>query len=215
MQTQPPCKRRFMLIGSSHGKKLIIAIYKNPEFLAKFDIFDFTKPGASWNQLVFPEILNTFTEIDVLLLMPFGNDLFNKHIQITRSPKKVIHLTRFEPRTAGFIVNLCQQLKSKVSQYKCQIFAFDNVQRHLFCCPRHIYPGVAKYQKDTNSLIRENLGPKVQALNHTRFLGINPKKVRKASDYHEILLTDSVHMYSRYYEAMSVQLLRRMRDYSG
>ena len=140
--------------------------------------------------------------------MPFGNDLFNRNIQITRQPKKVIHLTKFDPKSEEHLLNLCKQLKNRIATYKCKVLILDNIYRHIDCCSSHRYPGVVKYQKRTNNLIRAFFGP--QALNHIHFLGVIYKKVKHPHGYSTILLCDSVHMYPVYYQAMAGKLLERI-----
>jgi hypothetical protein len=198
-------KRKCLIIGASHAKKLSKAIINNKEFTKQFDIFTSCQSGALSTDLDFPQILKEFTENDVVLILAFGNDIFVRHTITTRTPFK-IHLTKFEKVSETKLQQNFEYIKSKIKDLKCRVILLDNIYRHLYCCPEHVHKGIAKYQVLVNQQIKSFFG--TQSINHL-YLFDQQRKFRNRGFY-STLLVDSVHFKEEYYSEIAKNLLNRI-----
>jgi hypothetical protein len=196
-------KPKCLIFGASHAKKFYEASLENQLFSDSYEILGSFKSGAKSTQLILPEIVKTFDEQDLIIVLAFGNDIFEKHILITKNPF-TIHLTQFIPVSPIDLKEACTKFEKQLIGLKCKIKIIDNIYRHLNCCEKHIHMGIAKYQKDSNTLIRDHFGKK--SINHLYLLE-NHTYIRKASVYAN-LLVDSVHLKREFYAMMSAQLIR-------
>ncbi len=75
--------------------------------------------------------------------------------------------------------------------------------RHVNCCQKHRYSGLRKQITRANNLLKEVLAEYL-VLDHRKLLGVSINRVKKMTEY-QMLLSDSVHFYNRYYDAMVVK----------
>jgi hypothetical protein len=195
----PKRKPKCLIFGASHAKKFYEASLENQLFSNSYEILGSFKSGAKSTQLIIPEIVKTFEEQDIIIVLAFGNDIFEKNILITKNPF-TIHLTQFIPVSPVDLKEACTKFEKQLIGLKCKIKIIDNIYRHLNCCDM----GIAKYQKDSNTLIRDHFGKK--SINHLYLLE-DPKNKRKASVYAN-LLVDSVHFRREFYSMMAANLIR-------
>jgi hypothetical protein len=104
----------------------------------KFRVFDFSKPGKNFSDLMpLPPQVLELDKDDFLVLNIFGNDWLEKHILIDKNPK-LIHLTKIRERPLSYFVPLFKQLKKQIMELKCKVILIDNILRHIVrCCQEH------------------------------------------------------------------------------
>ena len=146
----------------------------------------------------------------MVIFQLFGNDLCDKHIRIDRIPRKTIHLTKFSPTDESVLRNKFLALKTLLDELSCKIIILDIPFRHVNCCQKHRYSGLRKHETQANKLLKEVL-TNYLVLDHRKLLGISINRVKRMSEYRE-LLSDSVHFHDRYYEAMVVNIVNRFID---
>jgi hypothetical protein len=154
--------------------------------------------------------LKSLNEQDAAIFQLFGNDLFEKHIQIDRIPKKTIHLTKFIPIDESVLRSKFLALKTLLDELSCKIIIVDIPFRHINCCQKHRYSGLRKHVTQANQLLKEVLTGHL-VLDHRKLLGISINRVKRMREYQE-LLSDSVHFYDIYYDAMVVNIVNRFID---
>ncbi len=140
----------------------------------------------------------------------FGNDLCEKYIRIDRIPKKTIHLTKFSPTAESVLQNKFLTLKTSLDELSCKVIIIDIPFRHVQCCKKHRYSGLRKHEVRANKLLKEVLTCHL-VVDHRKLLGVSFKRVKRMIEYQE-LLSDSVHFYDRYYDAMVVNIVKRFID---
>jgi hypothetical protein len=211
--SRPPLgkKRKLFWVGSSHALRLSQAALQNKDIKNRFQNDVYVKPGATFSQLYIPwNKLKSLNEQDVVIFQLFGNDLFEKYIQIDRIPKKTIHLTKFIPINESALRSQFLTLKTLLDGLSCKIIILDIPFRHVNCCQKHRYSGLRKHVTQANQLLKEVLTGHL-VLDHRKLLGISINRVKRMSEYQE-LLSDSVHFYDRYYDAMVVNIVNRFID---
>jgi hypothetical protein len=154
--------------------------------------------------------LKSLNEQDVAIFQLFGNDLFEKHIQIDRIPKKTIHLTKFIPVDESVLRDKFSTLKTLLDELCCKIIIVDSPFRHVNCCQKHRYSGLRKHVTQANKLLKEVLTGYL-VLDHRKLLGVSINRVQRMGEY-QALLSDSVHFYNRYYDVMVVNVVKRFID---
>jgi hypothetical protein len=154
--------------------------------------------------------LKLLNEQDIVIFQLFGNDLFEKHIQIDKIPKKIIHLTKFVPIDGLVLRGKLLALKALLNELRCKIIVVDIPFRHVNCCQKHRYSGLRKQITQANNLLKEVL-TEYLVLDHRKLLGVSINRVKKMTEY-QMLLSDSVHFYNRYYDAMVVNVIKRFID---
>ncbi len=145
-----------------------------------------------------------------MIFQLFGNNLFEKHIQIDKIPKKIIHLTKFIPVNELVLRGKLLALKTLLNELRCKIIVVDIPFRHVNCCQKHRYSGLRKQITQANNLLKEVL-TEYLVLDHRKLLGVSTNRVKKMTEY-QVLLSDSVHFYSRYYDAMAANVIKRFID---
>ena len=127
-------KPKLIFFGSSHAKRLVLCAQRLNE---KYEIVDFSKPGARIGDLIVPNF-ELFTELDTVFVQVFGNSTFYKNIRITKEGNnRVIHLLKFNPRPIKELEAEYDYLLELVKKAKCKIVVIDNILRHISCCTQH------------------------------------------------------------------------------
>jgi hypothetical protein len=204
-------KRKLFWVGSSHALRLYQAALRNEDIKNRFENDAYVKPGATFSQLYIPlNRLKSLNEQDVAIFQLFGNDLFEKHIQIDRIPKKTIHLTKFIPVDESSLRGKFLALRTLLNELCCKIIIVDIPFRHVNCCQKHRYSGLRKQVSQANNLLKEVL-TEYLVLDHRKLLGVSINRVKRMTEY-QVLLSDSVHFYNRYYDTMVVNVVKRFID---
>jgi lysophospholipase L1-like esterase len=199
-----------VLVGSSHASLLTPHLRK---FSEKYNIQvnSLTKPGATYEQLIFPDSKD-LCESDILILIPIGNNIFEKNThQIARNAKgKTIHLKRFAPIQESNLKELFIDLHQKLDKYVCKKFILDSFYKYVSCCTKHQkeFPLLIKHQKKCNSLLKEYFRTtNVTVLNHLSLFE-QPWKARGSLNYYKKHMLDSVHFSKRTYEKMAEKIVQ-------
>ncbi len=199
------------MVGSSHALRLYQAALRNKDIKNRFENDAHVKPGATFSQLYIPlNKLKSLNKQDVVIFQLFGNDLFEKHIQIDRIPRKIIHLTKFSPVDELILRSKFLALKALLNELCCKIIVVDIPFRHVNCCEEHRYSGLRKQITQANNLLKEAL-TEYLVLDHRKLLGVSTNRVKKLTEY-QALLSDSVHFHNRYYDAMVANVFKRFID---
>ena len=105
--------RRLHIFGSSHAAWILKAELNNESIKQNFTVTGTVKPGAKFNNLIFPSnLLKSFVESDVLFIQLFGNELLKRNVYVSHhNGNKTIHLTAFEPEPAWKIQGVYRRLK--------------------------------------------------------------------------------------------------------
>jgi hypothetical protein len=141
-----------VLVGSSHAALLNRPLQQFSKKL-NFHFETFSQPGATYEQLRFPNP-DVLSESDILVVIPFGNDVFEKNShEITRTAKgKIIHLKRYAPTSDTVLKGLFTKLQQRLDKYKCRKYVLDSFLKYVDCCQKHTieYPKSLNHQKKTN-----------------------------------------------------------------
>jgi hypothetical protein len=175
----------------------------------KFEIFGNVQSGATWETFRFKDgLLNSLTSSDILVVQFLGNDLLQRHIDITPNPK-TIHLTKFVPKPDSYVRIVREKLAEKLSRLKCRIFIIDDPYRHIGCCPNHNWKGLLNYLAQRNKELH-NFFCRYIVLDHRRIMEISFRKL-KCIRFYEDLLEDKVHFYPIVYRSWANSLDRMFR----
>ena len=198
-------KPKLFIIGSSHANRIFAACEKNSEITKKFELKNLSIPGATFDKIRknFEKIELTSPE-DVVIIQCFGNDLLKKHIKIERFPKKIIHLTKFEPVDLKLIEQVFLELQEIVNKLECNFLVVDIPFRHLHCCVHHRFSGLIAFFSNANKLLKKIFKEKV--IDHRRLLGVSRNRIKMAKFYQDTLC-DTVHFYPKYYAKMAETLI--------
>ena len=149
------------IIGSSHGKRLAMALERLPEYGKSYHLKNYAKGGACFKDLVWPDPDDLGSE-DVLIVIPFGNDLLQKNKNcIFRGSDKILHMQKFLPTPDNEFLNLYNLLGIKLLGYlENKVFVIQNFYRH-FCCEKekHHHRGWLGYQNRRNNELKKELEP--------------------------------------------------------
>jgi hypothetical protein len=144
--TVPKPKKKIVVIGSSHAKRLFLNLKDHRLLHDKYYVLNETIPGSTFGKTKFPEYLTKLRKDDIVILQLFGNDWLKKHIQITKEGKnKMFHLTKFDPVDVETVMNIYKLLEKIIKNLRCKILMVDNVFRHLECCEKHQFQEVGPY----------------------------------------------------------------------
>ena len=179
------------VVGASHGKKISRALRRLQGYGTVFQVCCLCVGGKKFYDLNWPN-LNTLKETDLLLVLPFGNDLIDRN-NISRDQFSKIHLTQFQPRPNSYFEERYRVLESKLNSTVAQVRIISNFFRH-FCCDTHFHPGWVGYRNRLNRdlLLRFPTTAKVKVLDHRGLLGLPYRKARNVLQYRN-LQYDSVH----------------------
>jgi hypothetical protein len=204
-------RRKLFWVGSSHALRLSQAALRNKDIKNRFQNDTYVRPGATFTQLHIPwNKLKLLNAQDVVIFQLFGNDLCEKYIRIDRIPKKTIHLTKFSPTDESVLQNKFLALKTLLDGLSYKIIIIDIPFRHVKCCPKHRYSGLRKHETQANKLLKEVLTSYL-VVDHRKLLGVSFNRVKRMNEYRE-LLSDSVHFYDKYYDAMVANIVKRFID---
>ena len=202
--------RQLHIFGSSHAARILQAALNNDNIRQNFSVTGTVRPGAKFNNLVFPsKLLNSFVESDVLLIQLFGNELLKRNVYVSHlNGNKTIHLTAFEPEPAWKIQGVYRRLKELLEPLKCEIFILDNPLRYARCCTFHKkrLKGLPKFLAMQNRVLAQNFGSKV--LNHKKYLGLPTKRAYDQKIYQK-LFSDSVHFKKNVYDSLVQWVAKR------
>ena len=131
------------MFGSSHAKRLFDAMLGDDHFRDEFELYSIVKSGATIeNFTVNYGLLESLSEGDFVIVNFLGNDWLYKNIEFTCSPNKVIHLTKFEPKSFIKIATQFVWLGEVLERTRARVIILDNPLRHIWCRNRHLYPGL-------------------------------------------------------------------------
>ena len=203
-------------MGSSHASRFRVHLeHLSKKF--KFDLKVLAKPGAVYNQLVFPDP-SELCESDILILLPFGNNLFEKgSYRIENSRKgRIIHISDYKPTPESEIKRLFINLQQKLEKYTCRVFILDSFFKYVNCCEQHVaaFPLTLKHQRKCNRLLKEHfatLPRQYKVLDHLKLFD-EPRKARLCLKYYKEKLVDSVHFTSEVYKNMAARLIKAVID---
>jgi hypothetical protein len=156
---------RVHCIGSSHAVRIARSLAQSPGFGEEFSV-DSTcaQSGKVFKDINWPDF-SKYDKEDVLIIIPFGNDIFQRNsIKIERLKKgKIIHLVKSAPTSDEHLASLCESLNEKLKGTKAEVIIVTSFFRHLFCCAdlRKINPKAESYKH-----------------NHPGLLGIQERKNR-------------------------------------
>jgi hypothetical protein len=179
----------------------------------KFRVFDYSKPGKNFSELMpLPPPIFELEKDDFLILNIFGNDWLEKHISIDKNPK-LIHLTKIRERPLSYFLPLFKILKKQIVQLNCKVIIIDNILRHIVrCCQEHdAVPRSFAKQAKLNKFIFEYFSkvPNCVVVPHLKFLGKRHKWINNMYNYSTIL-ADQVHLLPQYYKKLVEQIVHRI-----
>jgi len=123
-------------IGASHFARITQSLQRSPGFNTEFSV-DSTcaKSGKVFKNINWPDF-SKYDGKDVLVIVPFGNDIFQRNaLKIERLKKgKIIHLVKSAPTSEGHLASLCESLKKKLKGTKAEVIIVTSFFRHLLCC---------------------------------------------------------------------------------
>jgi hypothetical protein len=202
-------KPKLVILGASHAKRLLTACKENTGLTEKFEVLSNVQSGATWETFQFKNgLLNSLTSLDILVIQFLGNNLLQRHIDITPNPK-TIHLTKFVPQPDSYVRIIREQFAEKLSSLKCKIYIIDDPYRHIGCCPNHEWKGLLGYLGQRNRELHAFFS-QYMVLDHRRMMEIPFRKL-KCIRFYENLLEDKVHFYPVVYKAWANYLYGMLR----
>ncbi len=178
-----------ILVAASNGWRLFQALQRIPGYGTTFTVTCLCVRGATFFNLVWP---TTVKDDDVLVVIPFGNDLVSRNFVKFDKKTGVIHLEKFVPFEKTYWERLLKSLANKLSDKNCSVFVIDNFYRH-FCCDTHRHKGWLSYQTTVNKGIRKRFeNSQITVVDHTQLLG-NPRIYKRNHLEYRKLQRDSVH----------------------
>jgi hypothetical protein len=126
-------KKKLVIVGSSHAKRMFLHFKENEEIRREFFIFNETKSGARYsNQNMPKEFLMSLKKDDVCIFQLFGNDLVEKHIKTRyEGHKRIFVLEKFVSVPQKKISHMYLDFKLFVEKLQCKVLIVDNIYRHL------------------------------------------------------------------------------------
>lgn len=203
-------KDNLIFWGGSHAKRLVFKA-KELKLNEKYNILDFTKPGARIKETLTPNF-GIYKETDTCFIQIFGNSAFKKNIKTTRdNNKKIIHLTKFEPQNSQVLRSEYEYLLEKVKNAKCKIVLIDNFYRHLFCCEEHHDQRTAPYQRKLNIEMKKFFEdyPRIIFIEHLKYLNFSNRFLKNTRNYSK-LLPDTVHFKPPIYTTLLKNLIKTL-----
>jgi hypothetical protein len=178
------------VVGASHGRRIGEALKKLAGYGTEFQVSSQCIGGKGFEELNWPNLKNLL-ENDVLIIVPFGNDLVER--KFVSKKGGLIHLNQFVPRDNKYFDRLFQLLASKLSKTNCIVRILTNFYRHL-CCRKHQHAGWLSYQNEVNKKIYSKFHTrgKIQVVDHRYLLPLTFRQAKDTEKY-RALQTDSVH----------------------
>lgn len=182
------------VVGASHGLRLAAQLEKIENFKSKYILRSFCIRGKKFRDLPFPQTEKS-SEQDILIVIPFGNDLQKSLVKFDKNDRK-LHLTTYKPISEKEYDRLCEELYDKVVQFPGKVLIITNFLRYL-CCEAHEYKGWVSLQKKFNSTLAakfQSLKESVKIVDHYSLVDdqVGRKTVKKVKHYRK-LQSDSVH----------------------
>ena len=173
--------KRLYICGHSHGKKIARELLKTREVLNADWVIDLSIPSRKFEDLELPNIPE-LRHGDVVLLFPFGNDLFRSGVSLSknRQRNRIFHLTHFNPTHPDELLEKYKILERKFEGTRARIYLFDVFYRHIRCCPKHFDKRILEFQVEQNFHLRTYFAPNphIECVNHLEFLGPIPPRFR-------------------------------------
>jgi hypothetical protein len=194
------------VLGSSHGKRLAMALQKITELSQEYKIENYAKSGARFENMDFPN-LEKLTDRDVIIIQIFGNNFLKKFIKIKFiNGKKQMLLTKYVPVPESTIISMYNSLKEIFSCTRAKVFCLDCPVRHLNHSSRQLATRVFQLFKARNKSLHRTLkNSNITTLDHKKFLGVKNTKLRTVTGYAETLV-DDVHFFPIFYENIAKKL---------
>jgi hypothetical protein len=208
-------KKKLVIVGSSHAKRMFLHFKENEEIRREFFIFNETKSGSLYsNQNIPKEFLMSLKKDDVCIFQLFGNDLVEKHIKIRyEGQKRIFVLEKFVPISQKKIGQMYCHFKRFVEKLQCKVLIVDNIYRHLNETSNTISQEITKWWTNQNRFLKQLFsymkdGLNVKVIDHRFLLGLPQRKIKSIRFYRR-LLCDDVHLEPFYYKIMVNTLVTR------
>jgi hypothetical protein len=187
-------KRKILVIGSSHAKRLFYALKKQIDY-SKFSLMSCVVPGANYRDIrsKIPKLSN-LNSTDIIIIQTFGNRLFDK--QFVRKKDGIFHLTKFKPSPISVLLEEMNTLKRDLEQTSARVIIIDNPIRHL-CCKEHLDTRIKTHQTKVNKQLY-SLFSEYKVLDHARLAGLS-RRVRKSELDYSRQFVDAVHLFPKFY----------------
>lgn len=202
--------RNLILFGNSHARRLLYCFIGNKTVSKHFRIYDFTKPGKTYQELALP-LEHLCTEDSILIILCFGNDIFDRNfVKVTKTNnQRIFHLVKFAPTNFRNLQLSYNSLGKWLKTVKSQILLLDNIYRHVPCCEKHFSAEVIRHQFVQNNLLRKYFKSlelkNLTVIDHRKLLPYFQRQLRKINFY-STLLQDAVHLKMEFYEKMAIKL---------
>jgi len=217
---------RVHCIGSSHAVRIAQSLNKTPGVGEEFSV-DSTcaQSGKVFKDINWPDF-SKYDEKDVLIIVPFGNDVFRRNsIKIERLKKgKIIHLVKSAPTSDEHLASLCESLSEKLKGTKAEVIIVSSFYRHLFCCAdlrkvspkaesyKHNHPGLLGIQNRKNKFILSFFKGSYLVFRHEALLFDSCKKATLQIVEYRKKQPDSVHFNDKVYLGIVNRLLMQARE---
>jgi lysophospholipase L1-like esterase len=201
---------KIIVFGTSHARRIHKAVSKHPK-ASQFEIVYISGPKdinfTSEEHITNKKHFYSLTENDHVIVQYLGNEIFEKHIQVTHNPK-TIHLTKFAPSSDKFIKAHFHCLRRFLRTLPAKVTIIDHFYRHLNCCPKHVHPGIVKYQAARNKELKEYFS-QFEVIDHRKTLGFRSRDLRDIKLY-QGLFEDKVHLKPEGYAKIAEFLYRHI-----
>jgi hypothetical protein len=193
-----------ILVGASHGWRIYGSLKAASGYGITYTVTCLCVRGAKFSDLIWPK---TVQKDEILIVIPFGNDLIaRKYVKFDKRTR-VIHLEKFIPYPKTYWEDLLEKLAAKVLDRSCRVLVIDNFYRH-FCCDAHRHKGWLSYQTSVNKKIREKFqNTSIEIIDHRQLLDA-PRFYKKNILEYRRLQQDSVHF--RDYSPIAKNLLKML-----
>lgn len=209
-------KRKLVIIGYSHAKRLHNSCKQNENLRKLFDIQAVTFAGKTWPQVKgkITEVLNKpFNSKDILLFQIFGNDLLKKGVHVKDFKTGIIHLRKFSPVEDSDLLKIYNQFQQILAQTSATVILIDNPCRHLQCCAVHKeeQTELASYFRKRNREFAEKF-VLYSVLDHRKLIpSISLRKLKHVRFYMELMDNDTVHLKPEFYDEWAASLARLLQ----
>lgn len=206
-------KNNLILFGNSHAKRLFYCLNSNDKILKEYKIYNYAKPGTTFSELILPPF-RLLTKNSVLIIICYGNDLFDKsfvHTTVDKKGNRIFHLTKFAPNDPRKLHESYEALGKWLKTLECKVLLLDNVYRHV-CCEKHFNSKIIRFQFMQNNKQRKYFKSlklaNVIVLDHRSLLPFFQRRLMRIKFY-STLLKDAVHFKMPYYRAMSDKIVKK------
>ena len=185
------------IVGASNGKEIFRSFLKYrkqvPNAVPKITfIKSHCVPGTKYPELIWP----TASELgkdDVLLILPFGNELQKGKYIRDSTPSRTFHLINFVPESDTVFADYMLDLQCRLMRYQCKILVINAFFR--FLCGCHVHPKLIPYIHRRNTELAKILKPlsNVTVLDHRTLVSEKIWKIKRNPKLYMNLLRDSVH----------------------